>query len=59
MKIKEIVKKYGKNRVEFIIDHFMCFSQQELIEMLLEEMSNKAIEGYMSNVDELMGEDDE
>lgn len=59
MKIQEIVKKYGKNRVEFITDHFMCFSQQELIEMLLETMSNSEISGYMSNVDELMGEDDE
>ena len=59
MKIKEIINKYGQNRVEFLKDHFDCFSHSELIEMLMEEMSNESIEGYMSNVDELMGEDDE
>lgn len=59
MKIKEIVKKYGQNRVSFLTDHFDCFSHDELIEMLLEEMSNEALDGYMRNVDELIGEDDE
>ena len=59
MKIKEIIKKYGQNRVDFLKDHFDCFSHNELIEMLMEEMSNEAIEGYMSNVDELMYEDEE
>jgi hypothetical protein len=58
MKIKEIVKKYGQNRVSFLTDHFDR-TRTELIEMLLEEMSNEALDGYMHNVDELIGEDDE
>jgi hypothetical protein len=59
MEIQNIFKKYGQKRVEYLQDHFSCFSDYELIEMLLEEMSDEKLAGYMKNVDELIDEDEE
>ena len=59
MQIQDIFKKYGQKRVEYLQDHFCCFSRDELIEMLLEEMNDRQIAGYMQNVDELIDEDEE
>jgi hypothetical protein len=59
MQIQKIIDMYGTRKFYFLKDHFDCFDRNDLIEMLMEEMSDKVIAGYMQNVDELIDEDEE
>jgi hypothetical protein len=54
MNTDQLQEKYGQTRVEILCDHFYDMSKTELVEIILENMSQKEMNEWMKSIKEMI-----